>query len=129
MFKDSLNLVVVSHLWFLIEKWNENESFRSGMWQPLLGVLTYQTFDKKIKSTHPTKIPLSAIQLFTVSFYFYSSIQCGDNEILLARWDISTRFLSSALFSEVHFLFNFKEQEYFQASFEGRPYYLKHNRQ
>ena len=124
---------VLSHLPFLIEKWNEYKLFKSGMSQLVLGVLKYQTFDQKIKSTHPTKMPLSvasSIQLFIcsiVSFfwlYVYSSVQCGVNEIQLARWKISRKFLSCVLFSEVHLLFDFHERK-LQASFEDRMWYLR----
>ena len=46
--------------------------------------------------------------------YFCSSIQHGDNYILLARWWIGRRFLCCILFSKVHLRFNFKGQEYYK---------------
>ena len=48
--------VVVSHF----DVWREmKKSFKRGLWQTLFCVLKYQTLDKNLKATHPTKIPLS----------------------------------------------------------------------
>ena len=125
MCKDSL-LDVVSHLPFLYK----NEiyiNFKSDMWQPLLGVLKYQTFDQTIKSTHRTKMPLSvasSIQLFAVYLVSFDFI-------FIAQFNVETMkssyqdersvkdFSVAYCFQKVHLLCNFNGRE-FQASFEDR---------